>query len=171
MRAERQRSYTPLARKWAGTKAGCKVCGWRRWSTILGRFPIPAEILNKQGRLSSAEYELVKVHPECGYSILKDIPFDLPIADYVRQHHEKLDGSGYPLGLKGEEILLESKVLTVADIVEAMASPRPYRKALGLKVALKEIEKDAGTLLDAEVVRICADLFRKKRLVIQGLDW
>ncbi len=137
----------------------------------IGKISIPAEILNKQGRLSAAEYELVKVHPESGYVILKDIPFDLPIADIVRQHHEKLDGSGYPLGLKGKDILDESKVLAVADILEAMASPRPYRKAMGLKVALEEIEKEAGTLLDAEVVRICTNLFRKKRLVIQGLNW
>ena len=137
----------------------------------IGKISIPAEILSKQGKLSAAEYELVKVHPESGYAILKDIPFDLPIAEIVRQHHEKLNGSGYPLGLKAEEILLESKVLAVADIVEAMASPRPYRKALGLKVALEEIEESAGTLLDAEVVRICTDLFREKRLVIEGLNW
>ena len=137
----------------------------------IGKISIPAEILNKQGRLSAAEYELVKVHPESGYAILKDIPFDLPIADIVRQHHEKLDGSGYPLGLKGEKILPESRVLAVADIVEAMASPRPYRKALGLKVALEEIEKNAGTLLDAKVVRICTTLFRTKRLVLPGLSW
>ena len=137
----------------------------------IGKISIPAEILNKQGRLSAAEYELVKVHPELGYAILKDIPFDLPIADIVRQHHEKLNGSGYPLGIKADEILPESRVLAVADIVEAMASPRPYRKALGLKVALEEIEKTAGTLLDAEVVKICGALFREKRLVLPGLHW
>ncbi len=113
----------PLARKWAGTRAGCKVMRMAAMVHDIGKISIPAEILNKQGRLSAAEYELVKVHPESGYAILKDIPFDLPIADIVRQHHEKLDGSGYPLGLKGEEILPESRVLAVADIVEAMASP------------------------------------------------
>ncbi|MGP8269314.1 MAG: HD domain-containing phosphohydrolase [Terracidiphilus sp.] len=137
----------------------------------IGKISIPAEILNKQGRLSAAEYELVKVHAESGYVILKDIPFDFPIAEIVRQHHEKLDGSGYPHGLKGEDILPESKVLAVADIVEAMASPRPYRKALGLKIALEEIEKVAGTLLDGEVVRICAALFREERLIMPGLNW
>ncbi len=137
----------------------------------IGKISIPAEILNKPGRLTATEFELVKVHPETGYAILKDIPFNWPIADIVRQHHEKLDGSGYPLGLKADAILPESKVLAVADIVEAMASHRPFRKAHGLGVALAQIEKDAGTLLDAEVVRICVTLFCEKRLIVPGLSW
>jgi HD-GYP domain-containing protein (c-di-GMP phosphodiesterase class II) len=135
----------------------------------IGKITIPAKILSKPGRLSAAEFKLVKRHAESSYIILKDIPFTWPVAQIVRQHHEKLDGSGYPLGLKADAILPEAKVLTVADMVEAMASDRPYRKALGLEFALAQIEKEAGTLLDAEVVRICAALFREKRLILQGL--
>jgi HD-GYP domain-containing protein (c-di-GMP phosphodiesterase class II) len=135
----------------------------------IGKISIPSEILTKPARLNPVEFALVKRHPESSYIILKDIPYTWPIADIVRQHHEKLDGSGYPLGLKGDAILPEAKVLAVADIVEAMAAARPYRAALGLEVALAQIEKEAGTLLDAEVVRICAALFREKRLVIPGL--
>jgi PAS domain S-box-containing protein len=132
-------------------------------------YAIGQEMGTKPARLNPVEFALVKRHPESSYIILKDIPYTWPIADIVRQHHEKLDGSGYPLGLKGDAILPEAKVLAVADIVEAMAAARPYRAALGLEVALAQIEKEAGTLLDAEVVRICAALFREKRLVIPGL--
>jgi PAS domain S-box-containing protein len=135
----------------------------------IGKISIPSEILNKPARLNAQEFALVKGHPESSYAILKDIPFTWPVAEIVHQHHEKLDGSGYPQGLKGDEILPEAKVLTVADIVEAMAAARPYRKGLGLKVALAEIERQAGTLLDAEAVRICASLFRENRLIIPGL--
>ena len=135
----------------------------------IGKISIPSEILNKPSRLSADEFKLVKGHPESSYAILKDIPFTWPVAEIVRQHHEKLDGSGYPQGLEGDEILAEAKVLTVADIVEAMAAARPYRKGLGLEVALAEIERQAGTLLDAEAVRICAALFRERRLIIPGL--
>jgi PAS domain S-box-containing protein len=135
----------------------------------IGKISIPQEILDKSSRLSAEEYELVKGHPESSYAILKDIPFTWPIADIVHQHHEKLDGSGYPRGLKGDEILLEAKVLTVADIVEAMAAARPYRMGLDLEIVMAEIEGQAGTLLDAEVVRICAAIFREGRLVIPGL--
>jgi HD-GYP domain-containing protein (c-di-GMP phosphodiesterase class II) len=136
----------------------------------IGKISIPTEILTKPARLTVEEYALVKKHPDSSYAILKDIPFTWPVADIVRQHHEKLDGSGYPLGLKGDEILPEAKVLTVADIVEAMAAERPYRGALGLEVALQEVERQAGTKLDAEIVRTCASLFREGRLVISGLD-
>jgi len=136
----------------------------------IGKISIPSEILNKAARLSEAEFALVKGHPESSYEILKDIPFTWPVAEIVHQHHEKLDGSGYPRGLKGDEILAEARVLTVADIVEAMASARPYRKGLGLKVALAEIESLAGKQLDAEAVRICAALFRERRLIVPGLD-
>jgi PAS domain S-box-containing protein len=135
----------------------------------IGKISIPTEILTKATRLSAAEFALVKGHPDSSYAILKDIPFTWPIADIVRQHHEKLDGSGYPQGLTADEILPEAKVLTVADIVEAMAAERPYRGALGLDIALAEIESQAGTLLDADVVRICAALFRERRLIIPGL--
>ena len=136
----------------------------------VGKIGIPSEILNKPGRLTQDEFELVKAHPEIGYSILKNIPFTWPVADMVRQHHEKLDGSGYPLGLKAEEILPESMVMAVADIVEAMGSDRPYRASLGLEAALKEIESMAGTKLDAEAVRICCALFRAQQLIVPGLS-
>jgi PAS domain S-box-containing protein len=136
----------------------------------IGKVSIPVEILTKPGRLTAEEYKLVKEHPETGYTILKDIPFNGPIADIVRQHHEKLDGSGYPLGLKADAILPESRVLAVADIVEAMSSDRPYRHGMDIHVVLESIEAQAGTRLDAEVVRICADLFRGKRLFPNSLN-
>jgi PAS domain S-box-containing protein len=136
----------------------------------IGKISIPTEILAKPAELSAEEWEVVKRHPESSYTILKDIPFTWPIADIVRQHHEKLEGSGYPLGLKADAILPEARVLAVADIVEAMAADRPYRAALGLEAALAEIESQAGTLLDAEVVQICAALFRERRLMIPGLN-
>jgi PAS domain S-box-containing protein len=136
----------------------------------IGKISIAPEILAKPGKLTAEEFELIKGHPNSSYAILKDIPFTWPVAEIVRQHHEKLDGSGYPLGLKTDAILSEAKVLAVADIVEAMATARPYRAALGLEVALAEIESLAGTLLDAEIVRICAALFRDKRLIIPGLE-
>jgi PAS domain S-box-containing protein len=130
----------------------------------IGKIAIPSSILNKPTALTAAERIIIQEHPETAYLILKDIPFTWPVADIVRQHHEKLDGSGYPLGIQGDAILPESRVLAVADIVEAMASARPFRPALGLDAALAEIAKLAGTKLDAEVVRICTQLFREKRL-------
>ena len=137
----------------------------------IGKISIPAQLLTKPSRLSPAEFAIVNEHPETGYNILKGVPFTWPVAAMVRQHHEKLDGSGYPLGIKGDDILLESRVLAVADMVEAMASDRPYRRSRGLEFALNQIESEAGTLLDAEVVRICSALFREKRLVVPRLDW
>jgi PAS domain S-box-containing protein len=134
----------------------------------IGKISIPAEILTKPNRLSAGEWALIHEHPETGYTILKDIPFPWPIAEIVREHHERLDGSGYPLGLKGDAILPEAKVMAVADMVEAMASHRPYRPAIELNVVLQQIEKEAGSLLDAEVVRACTTLFRQKRLVLQS---
>ena len=135
----------------------------------IGKISIPAEILTKPTRLTAGEWTLIHEHPETGYTILKDIPFIWPIAEIVRQHHEKLDGSGYPQGLKGDAILPEAKVLAVADIVEAMTAHRPYRPGIKLGVVLQQIQRDAGSLLDAEAVRICAALFRRKRLVLPNL--
>jgi PAS domain S-box-containing protein len=132
----------------------------------IGKISIPAEILTKPTTLTAGELGLIHEHPETGYIILKDIPFAWPIAEIVRQHHERLDGSGYPRGLKGDAILPEAKVLAVADMVEAMASHRPYRPAINLNVVLKQIEKEAGSLLDVEAVKACATLFREKRLVL-----
>jgi PAS domain S-box-containing protein len=131
----------------------------------IGKISIPTEILTKPTRLTAPEWSLIREHPETGYSILKDIPFKWKIAEVVRQHHERMDGSGYPQGLKGDAILPGARILAVADIVEAMASTRPYRPALGIDAALQEIEKLAGTSLDAEIVRICVHLFRKKGFV------
>jgi len=127
----------------------------------VGKIQIPAEILNKPTKLTNIEFMLIQTHPETGYEIIKDIEFPWPVATMVRQHHEKLDGSGYPLGLKGDDILLESRILTVADIVEAMASHRPYRPSLGIEAALAELIQERGTKLDATVVDACVSLFKE----------
>jgi HD-GYP domain-containing protein (c-di-GMP phosphodiesterase class II) len=132
----------------------------------IGKISIPAELLTKPTKLSHAEWELIQAHPETGYTILKDIPFVWPIAEIVRQHHERLDGSGYPFGLKGDQILPEAKVMAVADVVEAMSAFRPYREAIDMKIVLKEIESQAGTKLDAEAVRVCVMLFKNKKFVL-----
>lgn len=134
----------------------------------IGKIRIPVSILTRTGPLLGAEIEMIKVHPEVGYNILKDIPFPWPIAEVVRQHHEKMDGSGYPLGLKGDEILLEAKVLTVADVTEAKSSYRPYRPALGIDNALEEIGTRRGIFYDSEVVDSCIRLFRKQGFVFPG---
>jgi HD-GYP domain-containing protein (c-di-GMP phosphodiesterase class II) len=134
----------------------------------VGKISIPTEILTKPTPLSSGEWALIHEHPETGHTILKDIPFTWPIAEIVRQHHERLDGSGYPQGLKGDAILPEARVLAVADVVEAMASYRPYRLAIPLEIVLQEIESTAGTLLDPEVVRVCAALLREKRISLHS---
>lgn len=125
----------------------------------IGKLSIPAEILAKPGRLSEAEFLLIKGHPQVGYDILKNVEFPWPVADIVRQHHEKCDGTGYPLGLRREELLLEARLLMVADVVEAMASHRPYRPSLGLDRALEEIDRGSGTTFDPQVVEMCLDLF------------
>ncbi|MGZ5027380.1 MAG: HD domain-containing phosphohydrolase [Methylobacter sp.] len=124
----------------------------------LGKIHIPAEILAKPGRLSSAEFGLVKTHPEVGYTILNKIDFPWPIAEIIRQHHEYLDGSGYPRGLKGDEILLEARIITVADIVESMSSDRPYRPALKIDEAMQEILKMRDSKLDGAVVDACLNV-------------
>ncbi len=128
----------------------------------IGKISVPAEILSKPGRLTEAEFEMLRAHPQSGYEILKEIEFPWPIADLVLQHHERLDGSGYPQGLKNGEILLGARILAVADVVEAMASYRPYRPALGIDAALEEISRGKGTLYDPRVVDTCIRLFREK---------
>ena len=128
----------------------------------IGKIGIPSEILTKPSVLDSVEFSFMKKHPEIGYNILKGIAFPYPIAQIVLQHHERIDGSGYPDGLKGEEILFEAKIIAVADVVEAMSSHRPYREALGIDVALEEIEKNKGTLYEPEIVDVCIKLFREK---------
>ncbi|MFH7325886.1 HD domain-containing phosphohydrolase [Desulfurivibrio sp. C05AmB] len=128
----------------------------------LGKIQIPSEILTKPTRLSDIEFMLVNTHPQVGYAILKDIEFPWPIAEIVFQHHEKMDGSGYPRGLKGGEILLEARIMTVADVVEAMASHRPYRPTLGTEQALAEIERGRGRQYDPLVVDACLRVFRER---------
>lgn len=130
----------------------------------IGKIGIPIEILTKPTKLSKPEFELIKTHSEAGYDILKGIHFPWPIAEIVWQHHERLDGSGYPRGLKGDEILLESKIIAVADTVDAMSSYRPYRPALGINAALDEIQKFKGVLFDHDVVDACQKLFLEKKI-------
>ena len=125
----------------------------------LGKISVPAEILSKPGQITETEFGLIKAHPQVGYDILKDIDFPWSIAQMVLQHHEKMDGSGYPQALSGDDILMEARILCVADVVEAMASHRPYRAALGINVALEEISKKKGALYDPNVVDACLKLF------------
>jgi putative nucleotidyltransferase with HDIG domain len=127
----------------------------------IGKVGVPSEILTKPTRLTSIEMKLVEVHPETGYQILKDLPFSWPIADMIRQHHEHMDGSGYPLGLKGEEILPEARVLAVADVIEAMSSHRPYRPARGMDAAIAEVKDAGGKTLDQEVVEAALRVVKK----------
>jgi HD-GYP domain-containing protein (c-di-GMP phosphodiesterase class II) len=127
----------------------------------IGKILIPVEILNKPGLLSEVEMEYIKQHSQEGYNILKNIEFPWPVAEIVLQHHEKIDGSSYPNGLKGDEILLEARIICVADVIEAMSSHRPYRPSQGIEVALKEIENNKGTLYDDQVADVCLHLFRK----------
>jgi len=128
----------------------------------IGKISLPAEILSKPSRLSEVEFSLVKTHPQNGYDILKEIEFPWPVARMVWQHHERLDGSGYPLGLSGEEILLGARIMAVADVVEAMASERSYRPAPGLEKALEEIGAHRGIFFDPAVVDACLRIFREK---------
>jgi PAS domain S-box-containing protein len=128
----------------------------------IGKLSIPAEILSKPTKLSEIELPLVRQHAQKGYDMLKDVESPWPLAEMVYQHHERMDGSGYPRRLKGEEILIEARILAVADVVEAMASHRPYRPSLGLEAALAEIENNKGTLYDADAVDACLRLFREK---------
>ncbi|MBW1837533.1 MAG: response regulator, partial [Deltaproteobacteria bacterium] len=132
----------------------------------LGKISVPAEILSKPTRLTDIEFALIKTHSRIGYDILKEIDFPWPIAQMVLQHHEKMNGSGYPQGLSGEDILLEARVLCVADVVEAMASHRPYRPALGIEKALDEISENKGVFYDPEVV---GALFRLKTSEIEKI--
>lgn len=132
----------------------------------IGKLNIPAEILSKPGRLNDIEFQYIKTHPQAGYDILKNIHFPWPLADIVFQHHERLDGSGYPQGLQGGQISYGAKILSVADVVEAIASHRPYRPSLGMEAALEEIISKRGTQFDAAVVDACVRLIREQRHVI-----
>jgi putative nucleotidyltransferase with HDIG domain len=142
-----------------------RIEGIRTASLIhdIGKISIPADILSNPTKLNEIEYGLIKNHSQIGYDILKTIDFPWPVAQIIIQHHENLDGSGYPQGLKGNKILLEAKIMGVADVVEAMSSHRPYRPALGIDKALEEISQNRGILYDPEVVDTCLKLFRKKK--------
>ena len=129
----------------------------------IGKATIPMEILNKPAKLARVEINLIKAHPQTGYDILKDISFPWAVEEVVLQHHERIDGSGYPRGLKEDEILIGAKIIAVADVVEAMSSHRPYRSALGVKNALEEISQNRGILYDPKVADTCLKLFRKKK--------
>ena len=128
----------------------------------IGKLSIPAEILTKPTKLSDLEFSLIKEHARKGYEILKDVESPWPLAQIVYQHHERMDGSGYPRNLKGDEILIEARIMAVADVVEVLASYRPYRPAMGIEVALEEIEKNKGILYDNTVADACLRLFREK---------
>ena len=127
----------------------------------IGKIAVPAEILTRPSRLSEIEFTLIKSHPSVAAEILAPIDFGLPVAEVILQHHERLDGSGYPAGLSGDDILLEARILAVADTVEAMSSHRPYRPALGIEAALEEVRGGAGTLYDADVVAACVRVFAR----------
>ncbi|MCT8088194.1 PAS domain S-box protein [Acinetobacter sp. C_4_1] len=132
----------------------------------IGKISIPSEILTKPTRLTYLEMEMMKGHAQAGYDILKDVPFNIPIAEIIGQHHERMDGTGYPKGLKGDEIHPEARILTVADVIESMASHRPYRAALGVEVALAEILRGRGTIYDAEVCDAAVRLINEKGYVL-----
>ncbi len=125
----------------------------------VGKIRIPVSILNRTGQLLNAEMEVIKVHPQISFEILKNIPFPWPCARMVLEHHERLDGTGYPHGLHGDEILLESKILAVADVTEAKSSFRPYRPAQGIESALSELRQHRGTLYDCDAVDACLLLY------------
>ena len=141
-----------------------KIEGIRMAGSIhdIGKLSIPAEILSKPTKLTDIEFSLIKEHSRSGYEMLKDVESPWPLAQIVYQHHERMDGSGYPRNLKGDEILMEARIMAVADVVEAMASHRPYRPALGIEVALEEIEKNKGIFYDNTVADACLRLFREK---------
>jgi len=132
----------------------------------IGKISVPAEILSKPGRLTPIEFEMIKTHPRSGYDILKKVEFPWPLPEVILQHHERLDGSGYPQGLKGDAIIPEARIMAVADVVEAMGSHRPYRPGLGIDKALEEIELNRGRFYDPDVADACLRLFREKGYVL-----
>ncbi len=127
----------------------------------VGKIYVPAEILSKPGKLTELEFRMIMVHPRYSYEVLSEIDFPWPVADIALQHHERMDGSGYPQGLKGDDIRLEARILAVADVIEAMASHRPYRAALSQEEALNEISKNAGKLYDRDVAAAALAVFKR----------
>jgi len=150
-----------------------RIQGLRMAAAIhdLGKINIPSAILNKPSPISEHELAIIQMHPYTAYEILKDIQFPWPIAETIYQHHERLDGSGYPRHLKGKEILLEARILAVADVVESIASFRPYRPELGLEAALVEIESNKGVLYDSPVVEICIKLIKQHGFDFETKVW
>ena len=142
---------------------GLRVAGYLH---DVGKITIPSEILAKPGKLTPIEFELIRGHAQASYDVLKEVHFPWPVAEVALQHHERIDGSGYPQGLKGEAILLESRIMAVADMVEAMSSHRPYRPGLGIEAALAEIERGRGTSYDADVADACLRLFGERGYAI-----
>ncbi|NGY06382.1 PAS domain S-box protein [Solimonas terrae] len=168
--AGHQQRVAQLARAIA-VELGCSDDSMRGLSLAatvhdIGKIAVPAEILARPGRLTKPEFDLIKCHAQTGYEILKDVAFPWPIAEIVHQHHERYDGSGYPGGLKGEQILREARILVVADVIEAMSAHRPYRAALGLEAALQEIERGRGSAFDPEVVDAAVRLFRDRAYML-----
>jgi len=147
----------------ARRQEGLRVAGYLH---DIGKIAVPAEILAKPTKLTPLEYELIKGHAQASHDVLKNVEFPWPVAEIALQHHERMDGSGYPQGLKGEAILLEARILAVADVIEAMSSHRPYRPGLGIEAALAEIERGRGTAYDANVADTCLRLFREKGYAI-----
>ena len=133
----------------------------------IGKLYVPSEILNRPGRLTPPEFELIKTHAQVGYDIIKGISFRWPVAEMVYQHHERIDGSGYPNGLKGNEIVYEARIMAVADVVQAMSSHRPYRPSLGIGPALDEIRKNRGKFYDTEVVDACLQIIETGQFTIE----
>ncbi len=132
----------------------------------IGKIYVPAEILTRPGKITETEFEIIKTHSQVGWEIMKDIDFPWPVAEMILQHHERLDGSGYPNGIKGDEIILEARIISVADVIEAMASHRPYRAGLGIEIAMEEIKGRSGELYDPEVVKAATSLFEDKGFTI-----
>jgi putative nucleotidyltransferase with HDIG domain len=162
--ANHQRRVAELARAIA---RGMRLSEWQVMGIHIagllhdvGKVAVPTEILTKPGRINEYEFGIIKNHCQVGYDILKKVDFPWPVATAIFQHHERLDGSGYPEGISGEYLILEAKILGVADVVEAMSSHRPYRPALGLESALQEISRESGTLYDSEVVEACLRLLK-----------
>nr|WP_255531329.1 HD domain-containing phosphohydrolase [Polynucleobacter sp. UK-Gri1-W3] len=151
----------------ADRQQGLRIAGYLH---DIGKIIIPAEILSKPGKISAEEYALVKNHVKAGYNLLKQINFPWNISRPVLEHHERLDGGGYPNGLTGDQISMEGRILAVADVVEAMSAYRPYRPALGVEVALAEIERGRGSIYDEKVVDACLALFREKGYKINVED-
>ncbi len=169
--AGHHRRVSDLARSIATTMGMSReaIDGIRIAGSILdiGKISIPSEILSKPAKLTDIEYRIIQTHPQMGYDILKNIDFPWPVAMGVYQHHERINGSGYPRGLKGNEMILEAKILAVADVVEAMSSYRPYRRAIGIDDALEEIRKNRGILYDPEVTDACLGLFKSGSYILK----